>query len=479
MGKFLKRIGQSLMIPIAVLPAASILMGIGYWLDPGSMGQAADTAMWATQASSFCLKVGGALIDNMGILFAIGVAFGMSKDKHGAAALTALVGWLITQSLFDPNNFAAIANMPIENVPAAFGHINNQFIGILIGVIAAFVYDHTYQVELPKALSFFSGRRLSAIVMSGATIILFVILTFLWPTLYGLLVSFGEHIVSLGAVGAGIFGFANRLLIPTGLHHALNSVFWFDVAGINDIPNFLAGTGTPGVTGMYQAGFFPIMMFGLPAAALAIYHEALPKHKAFVGGVMLAGAISSIFTGVTEPLEFSFMFVAPFLYVIHAVLTGISMFIAAQFQFMSGFGFSAGLLDYVFSFKNPLAINHLMLLVQGICFAFIYYFTFRFSIRKFNIMTPGRDENESTGQTLPHPEMAKKILDIIGQENLEYVDNCTTRLRLDVKDSSKIDEKAIKDLGISGVIKPSKTSIQIIVGPDVQFVSDELKKINK
>lgn len=246
------------------------------------------------------------------------------------------MGYYVVTTLLSPGSVAQLQHIDVSEVPAAFGKINNQFIGILIGVISAELYNRFYQVELPKALSFFSGKRLVPIVVSFVMMLISFILLYIWPYIFGGLVSFGENIKDLGAVGAGLYGFFNRLLIPVGLHHALNSVFWFDVAGINDIPNFLGGakslaegTATVGVTGMYQAGFFPVMMFGLPGAALAIYLSAKPSQRTKVASIMLAGAFASFFTGITEPLEFSFMFVAPVLYFIHAVLTGISVFIAA------------------------------------------------------------------------------------------------------------------------------------------------------
>ncbi len=319
---YLQKIGRALMVPVAVLPAAAILMGVGYWIDPNGWG--GESAL-----AAFLIKAGAAIIDNMSVLFAVGVAYGMSKDKDGSAALAGLVGFLVVTTLLSPGAVAQIKSIPVEQVPAAFAKISNQFVGILCGVIAAELYNRFSSVELHKALSFFSGRRLVPIVTSVVMIVVSFILMAVWPAIYGGLVSFGESIVSLGSTGAGIYAFFNRLLIPIGLHHALNSVFWFNVAGINDIPNFLGGQATidaalaagksldqvKGVVGMYQAGFFPIMMFGLPGAALAIYHSAKKENKEKVASIMIAAAFASFFTGVTEPLEFSFMFVAPVLYV--------------------------------------------------------------------------------------------------------------------------------------------------------------------
>lgn len=311
------------------------------------------------------------------------------------------------------------------------------------------------------------------------------ILYFAWPPLYNVLVKFGESIVGLGPVGAGIYAFFNRLLIPTGLHHALNSVFWFDVAGINDIGNFWAGTGTKGITGMYQAGFFPVMMFGLPAGALAMYHTAKDNKKKIAAGLLIAAAFASFFTGVTEPLEFSFMFLAPALYVVHALLTGIFVAVAAMLHATAGFSFSAGLVDFLLSSRLPMANKPWMLLILGVIAFVVYYVLFRFIIVKFNLKTPGREEDddveEEKNAVLADDDFTKVAQIILeglgGKENLTSIDNCITRLRLEIKDQDQIDEKKIKSAGIAGIIRPGKNSIQIIVGTKVQFVADELIKL--
>lgn len=388
-----------------------------------------------------------------------------------------------------------IQKIPADQVPAAFGKISNQFVGILVGIISAELYNRFSSVELPKALSFFSGRRLVPILTSFVMIVVAFIMMYVWPMIFDGLVNFGEHIQKLGSVGAGVYAFFNRLLIPVGLHHALNSVFWFDVAGINDIPNFLggaqsieAGKAVVGITGRYQAGFFPIMMFGLPGAALAIYHCARPENKAKVLGIMMAGAFAAFFTGITEPLEFSFMFVAPVLYVIHAVLTGISVFIAASMHWIAGFGFSAGLVDMVLSSRNPLATHWWMLIPQGLVFFAIYYMVFRFTITKFNLMTPGRelavagseadgqDVNVSGAQDQDVSGLARQYIAAVGgSDNLTGIDACITRLRLNVKDSSLVNEALAKRLGASGVIRLNKTSVQIIVGFVAEKIANAMK----
>lgn len=489
---YLQKVGRALMVPVATLPAAAILMGVGYWLDPDSWG--AGNAL-----AALLIKSGSAIIENMSVLFAVGVAYGLSKDKDGAAALTGFVGFLVVTTLCSPAAVAMIQKIPAEQVPAAFGKINNQFVGILVGILSAEVYNRFSHVELPKALSFFSGRRLVPILVSFLMILVAFILMYIWPVIYGGLVSFGEHIQKLGSVGAGIYAFFNRLLIPVGLHHALNSVFWFDVAGINDIPKFLGGaqsiangTGIVGITGRYQAGFFPVMMFGLPGAALAIYHCSRPENRAKVAGIMLAAAFAAFFTGITEPLEFSFMFVAPVLYFLHAVLTGISVFIAASMHWIAGFGFSAGLVDMVLSTRNPLATQWYMLIPQGIVFFAIYYVVFRFTIKKFNLLTPGRelavagDESDGYNSNVDTTDdqegetesLARRYISAAGgSDNLTHIDACITRLRLNVKDSAQINENLAKRLGASGVIRLNKQSVQIIVGTRAESIASAMKTV--
>jgi len=489
---YLQKVGRALMVPVATLPAAAILMGIGYWIDPDTWG--ASNAL-----AALLLKSGAAIIDHMSVLFAIGVAYGMSKDKDGAAALTGFVGFLVVTTLCSPAAVAMIQKMPLDQVPAAFGKIENQFVGIMVGIISAEVYNRFSHVELPKALSFFSGRRLVPILVSFLMILVAFVLMYVWPVIFNGLVSFGEHIQKLGSAGAGIYAFFNRLLIPVGLHHALNSVFWFDVAGINDIPNFLGGAqsiesgkGIVGITGRYQAGFFPIMMFGLPGAALAIYHCARPENRAKVAGIMIAAAFASFFTGITEPLEFSFMFVAPVLYVLHAALTGISVFIAASMHWISGFGFSAGLVDMALQSRNPLATQWYMLILQGLAFFVIYYVVFSFTIRKFNLMTPGRelsvagDESDGYDTNVDHSanneseteSLARRYISSVGgSDNLTGIDACITRLRLSVKDSAEVNDAVAKRLGASGVIRLNKQSVQIIVGTRAETIASAMKAV--
>ena len=476
MMKYLQKLGKALMLPVAALPVASIFMGIGYWIDPTGWGANSIIA-------AFLLKAGGALIDNMAILFAIGVGIGMSDDNDGSAGLAGLVSWLVITTVLSSG---AVAMYTGADAHPAFAKIGSQFTGILAGIIGGACYNKFKGTKLPDALGFFSGKRSVAIMTSFVSLLACVVLFFVWPMVYGGLVGFGTAILSTGAIGAGIYGFLNRLLIPVGLHHALNSVFWFDVAGVNDLANFWAGTGVTGVTGQYMAGFFPVMMFGLPAAALAMYHTAKPEKKKAAGALLAAAALSSFFTGVTEPLEFAFMFLAPAAYILHAVLTGVSCTIVAALPTRAGFNFSAGLVDYVLSFKAPHALNVAMLLAIGVVFAVIYYFAFRFIITKFNLKTPGREDDDVEAEKAAvlgnsdYAAVAAIILEGLGgKENVTSIDNCITRLRLEVKDQALVDEKKIKSAGVAGVMRPGKTSVQVIVGTKVQFVADEFKKLCK
>lgn len=485
MMKYLQRLGRSLMLPVAVLPAAAILMGIGYWIDPNGWGGESVIA-------AFLISAGSSIIDNMSILFAVGVALGMSKDRDGSAALSGLVGFLVVTTLLSTDTVAMLLSIEPGTVNAAFGNIGNQFIGIISGLVAASMYNRFSHVQLPDALAFFSGKRLVPIMTSVSMMVVSAGLFFVWPAVYSGLVNFGTSISDLGAAGAGLYGFFNRLLIPTGLHHALNSVFWFDVAGINDIGKFWGNVegGIKGVTGMYQAGFFPIMMFGLPAAGLAMYHTAKTKRRKQTASLMLAAGFAAFFTGVTEPLEFAFMFLAPALYVVHALLSGISLFIAASFQWTAGFGFSAGFVDFFLSSRLPLANQPYMLILQGLVFAVIYYVIFRFLITKFDIKTPGREdgspEDDEAGETVVasggerFAVLGEQIYQGLGgRDNVTSIDNCTTRLRIEVKDMDAVDQDKIKATNVPGINVVGKHSIQVVVGTNVQFVADEMNKLHK
>ena len=393
----------------------------------------------------------------------------------------------MTTTLLSTDVVAMLTNTAVEKVAPAFGKVQTQFIGILCGLIAAACYNKFKNTKLPDAFSFFSGKRCVAIVTAGASLVSSLVLFFVWPIIYNVLVAVGKFIMDLGPIGAGLYGFFNRLLIPFGLHHALNSVFWFDVAGINDIAKFWGNAegGVMGTTGMYMAGFFPVMMFGLPAAALAMYHTAKDTKKKVAAGLLMSVAVASFFNGVTEPLEFSFMFLAPALYGVHAVLTGISMAVVAALPVRAGFNFSAGLVDWILSFKAPFAQNPLLLIPIGLVVGAVYYVVFRFVIVKFNMKTPGREDDniDETKVELANNDftgIAKIVLEGVGgPANVTSIDNCITRLRLEIKDYTLIDEHKIKSAGVAGVIRPSKTAVQVIIGTKVQFVADEFKKLCK
>nr|WP_206020498.1 N-acetylglucosamine-specific PTS transporter subunit IIBC [Pseudoflavonifractor sp. SW1122] len=496
--RFLQRLGKALMLPVATLPICGILMGIGYALSPHAMqGGTIEGALEII--GFFLIKAGGALIDNMAILFAIGVGVGMADDKDGTAGLAALASWLMITSLLNTNVVATIAPhmLPLNAEGVidttstnyiAFSKIANPFIGILSGLIGGLSYNKFKNTKLPDWLSFFSGKRCVAIVAGLISIVVSAILLFVWPVIFGALVALGKGIASMGAVGAGLYAFFNRLLIPTGLHHALNNVFWFDTIGLGDLTNFWGGKTSADVSwslGMYMSGFFPCMMFGVPAAALAMYHTAKPEKRKVAMGILLSAAIASFVCGVTEPFEFAFMFLAPGLYVVYALLYGIFVAVTTVVGFRAGFSFSAGLTDLIFSASLPAAQKTLLIIPLGIAAAIVFYVVFRFAIVKFNLKTPGREDDDpdevSDGALAnnDYTAIAKAVLEGLGGvSNVTSVDNCITRLRLEVKDSSLVNEKAIKAVS-SGVIRPSKTSVQVIIGPKVQFVADEFKKLVK
>ena len=484
--KFLQKLGKSLMLPVACLPICGILMGLGYWMCPATM-QGGEINGIIQQIGFYLVKAGGALIDNMAILFAIGIGVGMADDNDGTAALSALASWLMITDLLSTANVSVIRTLS-ETSTLAFDKIANPFIGIIAGLIGAMCYNRFKNTQLPDWLSFFSGKRCVAIVAGVVSILASVVLLFVWPVIFGALVALGEAIVSLDAVGAGIYAFFNRLLIPFGLHHALNNVFWFDTIGLGDITHFWAGETSADVSwslGMYMSGFFPCMMFGIPGAALAMVHTAKPAKRKIVIGLVASAAISAFVCGVTEPFEFGFMFLAPVLYVIYALLYGIFVTITTLVGFRAGFMFSAGATDLLFSASLPAAQKTWMIIPLGIAAFIVFYVVFRFAIVKFNLKTPGREDDDVDETTVKlannnFTEVAKIVLEGVGgKENVASIDNCITRLRLEIKDYTKVDEKKIKSAGVAGVIRPGKTSVQVIIGTKVQFVADEFKKLCK
>jgi PTS system N-acetylglucosamine-specific IIC component len=477
---YLSRIGKCLMLPVAVLPAAALMLGIGYAIDPNGWGG-------NNVVAAFLVQGGDAILGLIPLLFGISVAYGMSKDNNGAAAVAGLVGYFVITKLLSPGSAANLLGDLSKAQEAAFGNVGNVLVGIISGIVASTMYNRFSKVELPSFLSFFGGRRLPPILTAGTMALISIPMLFIWPVVYGGLLFFGETIVRLGPLGAALYGFSNRLLIPLGLHHALNAVFWFDFIGINDLGKFWGGPdggGVIGETGRYMAGFFPVMMFGLPGACLAMYRAAKTENKKRVYGLLLAAALTAFVTGVTEPIEFSFMFVAPILYLVHAVLTGISMFVIYSLGWISGFAFSAGAIDMLLSSRVVFAVHWFLIPLFGVVYFFVYYFLFTFLIKRFDLKTPGREDDASPDEMKIElgrsdwTAMATQFIEALGgKENITEIDNCMTRLRIEVKDTTLVQDKKLKAGGAAGVIKPSKTSVHVIVGTKVQFVADEIKKM--
>ena len=486
--KFLQKLGKALMLPVAVLPICGVLMGIGYLLCPATM-QGGDISGAGNLIGLFLVKAGGALIDNMAILFAIGVGVGMSEKNDGTGGIAALASWLMMTTLLSTGFVTTIMPSIADNATKtlAFNKIANPFIGILAGVIGSMCYNKFKDTKLPDWLAFFSGKRCVAIVAGVVSILVSAVLLFVWPLLFGALVALGDGVAKLGIVGAGIYAFLNRLLIPTGLHHALNNVFWFDTIGLGDLQHFWGGETSADVSwslGMYMSGFFPCMMFGIPGAALAMVKCAKPEKKTAAIGLLLSAAVCSFICGVTEPFEFAFMFLAPGLYVIYALLYGVFTIVTVALGFRAGFSFSAGAMDLLFSASLPAAAKTWLIIPLGAAAFAVFYFVFLFAIKKFDLKTPGREDDDLEAEknvelaSDDYTAIAKQILEGCGgKDNITSIDNCVTRLRLEVKDMTAVNDKAIKAAGVAGVIKPGKTSVQVIVGTKVQFVADAFSKL--
>ena len=488
MMKFLQKLGKSLMLPVAVLPICGLLMGIGYALCPSTM-QGGSVEGLAQIIGFLLVKAGGALIDNMQILFVIGVAVGMADEPDGTPALAGLASWLMIQQLLSTGVVSTIMPNVVDGTTEflAFSKISNPFIGILCGLIGAFSYNRFKNMQLPDFLAFFSGKRFVAMAAAVISIVASVVLLFVWPLVFGGLVALGKGIEGMGAFGAGLYAFFNRLLIPIGMHHALNNVFWFDTIGLGDLTNFWAGKTSADVSwslGMYMSGFFPCMMFGVPAAAAAMIATA--KNKKAAAGLLISTAVCAFVCGVTEPFEFSFMFVAFPLYVVYAALYGIFTVITYYTGFRAGFSFSAGATDLVFSASLPAAEKTWMIIPLGIGAAIVFFVVFYALIKAFNFKTPGReDDDENTDAEKKvvlannnYTQVAAGVLAAVGGKgNVKNVEYCATRLRFEIKDYTAVDEKAVKAAGAAGVIRPSKNACQVIIGTKVQFVYDELKKM--
>ncbi len=454
-----QKLGKALMLPVAVLPVAGLLLRLG---QPDVFN------------IPFIAAAGNAVFANMALLFAIGIAVGLAKDTNGAAGLAGAVGYLIL------NTTATTINPDIKL---------NAFGGIIAGIVAGMLYNKFKAAKLPDFLGFFGGKRFVPIVTGGATLALGGVIGYIWPPIQNGLAAIGNWSASSGGVGEFMFGFLNRLLIPTGLHHVLNNIFWFQLGEFNgatgDLGRYFAQNPAEGLidptAGIYMAGFFTIMMFGLPAAALAMYVCAKRENKAAVGGALFSVAFTAFLTGITEPIEFMFMFLAPVLYGIHAVLSGLALAITSLLGVRHGFSFSAGFIDY--ALNMGLSTKGYWIIGLGLVFGAIYFFLFVFCIKKFNIPTPGRENDEETDELASlvsqkgMAELAAMYIERLGGKgNIEEVDACITRLRLTLKDSKLVEEKDMKALGASGVMRPNSKNLQVIVGTKAELIADEMKK---
>ena len=452
----LQKLGKALMLPVAVLPAAALLLRLG-------AGDVLDIP--------FVMQAGAAIFDNLALLFAIGVAVGLAFDGGGAAALAGAVGYLtLTKAIVTINE---TVNMGV-------------LAGILSGAVAGLLYNRYHDIRLPDFLGFFGGKRFVPIAASAASIVMALVLGYVWPPIQSVIHGVGEWIIGAGLLGAFVFGTLNRLLLPLGLHHVLNSLVWFvfgeygDATGkivTGDLHRFFAGDPTAGT---FMTGFFPIMMFALPAAALAMYSTSRRENRKAVAGILFSVALTSFLTGITEPIEFAFMFLAPVLYVAHSLLSGVALALCSLLGVHHGFGFSAGAIDYVLNYG--LSTKGWMIVPIGLAFAAVYYFLFVFIIRAMDLPTPGR-EAEATGataQALSTADMARLAGSYVetlgGRDNLVQIDACITRLRLVLRDGSAVDEARVKALGATGIIRPNATTMQVVIGTKAEILADAMRR---
>lgn len=448
-----QKLGSALLLPIAVLPVAALLLRFGVLLK-----------------IPFITAAGNAIFANLPVLFGIGVAVGISKDNAGAAGLAGAVGHFVI--LLGAQAIDSKINMGV-------------FSGLIGGITGGVMYNKFHDIKLPEWLGFFGGKRFVPIVTSLVCLIWAGLAGYAWPYFQGGLNSVGNWITGAGGIGIFIYGFLNRLLIPLGLHHILNTLVWFEFGDFTnaagevvkgDLHRFFAGDPTAGA---FMTGFFPIMMFGLPAAALAMYTLAKKENKAAVGGVLFAVAFTAFLTGITEPIEFIFMFLAPGLYLIHALLTGIAGVIMYLFNVKLGFGFSAGLIDYVMNFN--LATKPLLLIPIGLVSGAVYYALFYVAIKVWNLKTPGREDADEgsvagTGDSFDEETVQQFDRALGGLENLTSIGSCITRLRLVVADPGKVDDAALKALGAKGIIRPGSNSVQIVLGQVAEQIAVALNK---
>jgi N-acetylglucosamine PTS system EIICBA or EIICB component len=450
----LQQLGRALMLPIAVLPIAGLLLRLG---QP-------DLLNWAAMASA-----GDAIFSNLGLLFAVGVGVGLARENHGAAGLAAIVGFLVTTRVVETMMHAAPGALAKLSIP----------VGLSSGVIAGLAYNRFSNVTLPSYLSFFGGRRFVPIVSGLAGLVLGAVVGYAWPFLERGMDSASQAILGAGSIGLFAYGVLNRILIVTGLHHILNNFAWFIVGDYHgatgDLKRFFAGDPTAGA---FMSGFFPVMMFGLPGACLAMYHTARPDRRAGVAGLLLSLGLTSLLTGVTEPVEFTFMFLAPVLYALHAIATGLAMVVMNLFNVRLGFSFSAGLFDYVLNFNR--AQHPLLLLPIGAAYFGLYYAVFRFCILRWNLATPGRDIEDSDAAPVVSSTPAARARSFVtalgGAGNLAEVAACTTRLRLVLNDNHAIDEAALKRLGARGILRSSTQGLQVVLGPIADQVAGEIRE---
>jgi PTS system N-acetylglucosamine-specific IIC component len=449
----LQQLGRALMLPIAVLPIAGLLLRVG---QP-------DLLNWAAMAAA-----GDAIFSNLGLLFAVGVGVGLARENHGAAGLAALVGFVVTTRAVETMLHAAPGSLSKLSIP----------VGLLSGVIAGVAYNRYSNVSLPSYLSFFGGRRLVPIISGLVGLGLAAILGVAWPTLEHGMDATSQAVMGAGSIGLFAYGVLNRILIVTGLHHILNNFAWFIVGDYHgatgDLKRFFAGDPSAGA---FMSGFFPVMMFGLPGACLAMYHTARRDRRAGVAGLLLSLALTSFLTGVTEPVEFTFMFLAPVLYALHAIATGLAMVIMDLFGVRLGFSFSAGLFDYVLNFTH--AQRPLLLVPIGAAYFALYYGVFRFCIVRLNLPTPGREADDDQTPLAPVAAGTRGeafVTALGGAGNLTEVAACTTRLRLELTDNRAIDERALKQLGARGLLRTSSAGLQVVLGPIADQVAGEIRE---
>ena len=490
--EFLQPLGRALMLPIAVLPVAALLLRIG---QDDLLGQAALAGMsggLTLLVAHVFAAAGGAIFGNLGLIFAIGVAVGLARENNGAAGLAGVVAYLVaTQGIqalivVPPDVVAAAAADTFKGASdlavaawktKAISKLSIP-VGILSGLIGGVFYNRYSTIKLPEYLAFFGGRRFVPIAAGLAGVLLALVFGFGWHWLEAGVDGLTHMVTVSGNLGLFVYGILNRLLIVTGLHHILNNVVWFILGDFHgatgDLNRFAAGDPTAGA---FMSGFFPVMMFGLPAACLAMFHTARPERKKAVGGMLTSLALTSFLTGVTEPIEFSFMFLAPVLYAVHAVLTGLSMAVMNLLDIKLGFGFSAGLFDYVLNFNK--ATHPLWLIPIGAVYFGVYYGLFRFFILKFDLKTPGREPAEDLALEVAVPSAGGRGADFLaalgGAGNLTSVDACTTRLRLIVVDQGAVSEPGLKGLGARGIVRPSDKALQVVLGPVADQVAGEIR----